>query len=358
MSALIAHPELHFIVAGDPGQRTGGYLYDAHIVTQLRRLGWQLTVKGLAGHFPAVDAQARQAMDAALSTLAEDSLVVIDGLALGGLPEVVVPHARRLRLLALVHHPLADEGGLAPAQQLRVEALEREALSAMRGVITTSHFSAHRVARMGLADVRIEVVEPGVQARPLAAADHSPARLLCVASLTPRKGHDLLVEALAMVTELDWQCDCIGSLTRDVEHAGRVRGAIAHHGLGERIHLRGELDDAALHAAYTAADLFVLPSHYEGYGMVITEAVAAGLPVLCTTGGALRHTLPPEAGIAVPAGDVPALAAALRHLLSHPEARFALRDGARRARPQLTDWVQAGRQFAAALERLSTPSGP
>ena len=358
MSALIAHPELHFIVAGDPGQRTGGYLYDAHIVTQLRRLGWQLTVKGLAGHFPAVDAQARQAMEAALSTLAEDSLVVIDGLALGGLPEVVVPHARRLRLLALVHHPLADEGGLAPAQQLRVEALEREALSAMRGVITTSQFSAHRVARMGLADVRIEVVEPGVQARPLAAADHSPARLLCVASLTPRKGHDLLVEALSLVAELDWQCDCIGSLTRDVEHAERVRGAIAHHGLGERIHLRGELDDAALHAAYTAADLFVLPSHYEGYGMVITEAVAAGLPVLCTTGGALRHTLPPEAGIAVPAGDVPALAAALRHLLSHPEARFALRDGARRARPQLTDWVQAGRQFAAALERLSTPSGP
>ena len=353
MSALIAHPELHLIVAGDPGQRTGGYVYDAHIVTQLRRLGWQVTVKGLAGHFPAVDAQARQAMEAALSTLAEDSLVLIDGLALGGLPEVVVPHARRLRLLALVHHPLADEGGLAPAQQLRVEALEREALSAMRGVITTSQFSAHRIARMGLADVRIEVVEPGVQARPLAAADHSPARLLCVASLTPRKGHALLVEALAMVADLDWQCDCIGSLRRDAQHAARVHAAITAHGLGERMRLQGELDDSALHAAYANADLFVLPSHYEGYGMVVTEAVAAGLPVLCTTGGALRDTLPPEAGIAVPAGDVAALAAALRNLLSHPEARLALRDGARRARTQLTDWKQAGSGFAAALERLS-----
>ncbi len=353
MSALSAHPELHFIVAGDPSQRTGGYLYDAHIVTQLRRLGWQLTVNGLVGHFPTVDAQARQAMAAALSQLADDSLVVIDGLALGGLPEVVLPHARRLRLLALVHHPLADEGGFAPAQQRRVEALERQALSAMRGVITTSHFSARRIAQMGLGAARIEVVEPGVEARPLAAADHSPARLLCVASLTPRKGHALLVEALSMVADLDWRCDCIGSLTRDAEHAARMHAAITAHGLGERMRLQGELDDSALHAAYANADLFVLPSHYEGYGMVVTEAVAAGLPVLCTTGGALRDTLPPEAGIAVPAGDVAALAAALRNLLSHPEARLALRDGARRARTQLTDWKQAGSGFAAALERLS-----
>ena len=353
MSALIAHPELHFIVAGDPGQRTGGYVYDAHIVTQLRRLGWQVTVKGLAGHFPAVDAQARQAMDAALSRLADDSLVVIDGLALGGLPEVVVPHARRLRLLALVHHPLADEGGLTPAQQRHVEALERQALSAMRGVITTSRFSARRIAQMGLAAAHIEVVEPGVEARPLATADHTPPRLLCVASLTPRKGHALLVEALAMVADLDWQCDCIGSLRRDAQHAARVHAAITAHGLAARMRLQGELDDAALRAAYTDADLFVLPSHYEGYGMVVTEAVAAGLPVLCTTGGALRDTLPPEAGIAVPAGDVTALAVALRHLLSHPDARLALRDGARRARTQLTDWEQAGSRFASALERLS-----
>ncbi len=355
MIALVAHPELHFIVAGDPDQRTGGYRYDAHIVAQLRRLGWQVTVNGLAGRFPAVDAQARQAMDAALSRLADDSLVIIDGLALGGLPEVVVPHAGRLRLLGLVHHPLADEGGLSPAQHLHVEQREREALSAMRGVITTSHFSARRIKQMRLAAARIEVVEPGVEPRALATAEHSPPRLLCVASLTPRKGHALLVEALSHVADLDWQCDCIGSLTRDAEQTARVHAAISRYGLTQRMRLHGELDDDALQAAYGDADLFVLPSHYEGYGMVITEAVAAGLPVLCTTGGALRHTLPPEAGISVPAGDAPALAAALRHLLSHRDARLALRDGARRARTRLTGWGQAGYDFAAALERLSKP---
>lgn len=353
MSTPVSPTELHFIVPGDPDQRTGGYLYDGHIVAQLRRLGWQVALGGLAGRFPDVDAQARQAMDGALSALPDDSLVVIDGLALGGLPEVLTPHARRLRMLALVHHPLADEGGLDAAQRLRVEQFEREALAAMRGVITTSPFTARRLAAMGLAGMRIEVVEPGVEARPLAAADHAVPQLLCVATLTPRKGHDLLVEALAGVADLDWQCDCIGSLARDAVQAARVQDAIGRHGLGERIRLHGELDDAVLRAAYAGADLFVLTSLYEGYGMVVTEALAAGLPVLCTTGGALRDTLPPDAGIAVPAGDVAAFAAALRHLLSQPDARLALRDGARQARTRLTDWAQAGANFSAALERLS-----
>ncbi len=353
MSALASRPELHFILPGDSGQRTGGYLYDGHIVAQLRQLGWRVALTGLAGRFPDVDAHARQAMDAALSALGDDSLVVIDGLALGGLPEVVMPHATRLRMFALVHHPLADEGGLDEAQRLRVEQRERDALAAMRGVITTSHFTARRIVATGLAATPIEVVEPGVEARPLAAADHALPRLLCVATLTPRKGHELLVEALSRVTDLDWQCDCIGSLTRDAVHTARVQAAIERHGLGERIRLRGELDDAAVHAAYANADLFVLASHYEGFGMVVTEALAAGLPVLCTTGGALRDTLPSDAGIAVPPDDVAALTAALRHLLSHPIARFALREGARRARTCLTDWAQAGTDFAAALERLS-----
>ena len=358
MSAHRGSTDLDFIVPGDPAQRTGGYLYDARIVEALRHLGWTVTVHGLPGRFPDADPTARDALHDTLATLPAGRRVVIDGLALGGLPEVAIEHAGRLALVALVHHPLADERGLDPVLRRCLLASERAALAAVRMAITTSAFTARRLLDFGVRAERIRWVEPGAAPLPLSAADGEPPHLLCVASLTPRKGHDLLVEALSLVAELDWQCDCIGSLTRDVEHAERVRGAIAHHGLGERIHLWGELDDAALHAAYTAADLFVLPSHYEGYGMVITEAVAAGLPVLCTTGGALRHTLPPEAGIAVPAGDVPALAAALRHLLSHPEARFALRDGARRARPQLTDWVQAGRQFAVALERLSTPSGP
>lgn len=344
---------LTFIVAGDPAQRTGGYLYDAHIVAQLRHGGWQVEVIGLAGRFPDADEVARDALRAALSSLPDDSLVVIDGLALGGLPETVAPHAQRLRLIALVHHPLADERGLDADQARRFERQETAALQSMRGVITTSRFTARRVTGMGVAAARITVVEPGVAPQPLAAADRTPPRLLCVATLTPRKGHDVLVEALARVADLHWQCDFVGSATRDPRHADRVAALILGHGLEERIHLRGECAEAELRAAYAAADLFVLPSHYEGYGMVISEALAAGLPVLTTTGGALADTLPPGTGLAVPPGDIDALAQALRRLLANPVERLVLRDGARVARVRLADWTQAGATFATALERLS-----
>lgn len=344
---------LTFIVAGDPAQRTGGYLYDAHIVAQLRHGGWQVEVIGLAGRFPDADEVARDTLRAALSSLPDDSLVVIDGLALGGLPETVAPHAQRLRLIALVHHPLADECGLETDRVKRFERQETAALQSMRGVITTSRFTARRVAGMGIDTARIAAVEPGVAPQPLAAADHTPPRLLCVATLTPRKGHDLLVEALARVADLDWQCDFVGSASRDPDHAARVSALIRTHGLANRIHVRGECSDAGLHAAYAAADLFVLPSYYEGYGMVISEALAAGLPVLTTTGGALVETLPPGTGLAVPPGDSEALAQALRRLLANPAERLALRDGARAARVRLADWTQAGATFATALERLS-----
>jgi len=345
---------LSVIVAGDPAQRTGGYLYDAQIVAQLRRAGWTVDVIGLAGRFPDADHHARDAMQAALSAMADDSLVIIDGLALGGLPEIVTPHAARLRLLTLVHHPLADERGLDATRAERFERLERAALRAMRGVITTSRFTAQRVANMGVQSSRIKVVEPGVDAQALAPADHACPQLLCVATLTPRKGHDVLVEALARVADLDWRCRFIGSDSRDPQHAAHIRALVRQHGLDKRIELRGECSDEALRAAYLDTDLFMLPSHYEGYGMVISEALAAGLPVLTTTGGALADTLPPGAGLTVPPGDTEALATSLRRLLNDPAERLRLRDGARKARLHLGSWAQAGERFARVLEALST----
>lgn len=340
---------LDFIVPGDPEQRTGGYLYDAHIVAELRRLGWTVNVHGLPGRFPEADASAREALAHTLSALPAGRRVVIDGLALGGLPEVAIRHAHRLALVALVHHPLADERGLSAVRRRCLLASERAALTAAWRVITTSAHSARRLADFGLDGGRVRVVEPGVTPSPLAAADGEPPRLLCVGTLTPRKGQDVLVRALDRLQGLRWHCDCIGSLTRDADFAATVAGLIGAAGLEHRIRLHGECDDAQLHAAYAGADLFVLPSHYEGYGMVVTEAIAAGLPVLTTNGGALAETLPAGAGLAVPPDDVNALAEALRTLIHDRSRRLALRDGARKARAALRDWAHAGAQFAAAL---------
>ncbi len=338
-----------FVVAGDPAQLTGGYIYDARIVAALRTRGWEVEVVGLAGRFPIPDPGARQSLQRALASLPDGSRVVIDGLVLGGLPDIVAAHVDRLAITALIHHPLADETGLGEADKAALFASERLALSALSSIITTSAFTARRLADYGVAAERITVVEPGAAPSPLAAADHEVPQLLCVATLTPRKGHLLLVEALARIEHLAWSCDCIGSLARDPVHADRVATAIAARGLAGRIRLCGEQAHDALGQAYAGADLFVLPSWFEGYGMVVTEALAFGLPVLTTRGGALAEILPPGAGLQVPPGDVDALAEALRSLLEGPALRHRLRDGARQARLGLRGWEPAGHAFAAAL---------
>ncbi|KXS37315.1 MAG: group 1 glycosyl transferase [Halomonadaceae bacterium T82-2] len=349
--------DLTFIVAGDPGQLTGGYVYDARIVEALRHQGWQVEVVGLEGRFPEPDAAAGQALDTALADCPNGARVVIDGLAMGGLPEIVAQHAPRLDITALVHHPLADETGLDAAQCTRFRISETRALAAVNRVIVTSPFTARRLADFKVGAERIRVIEPGVERPPMpprrAAYHTGPARLLCVATITPRKGHDVLVEALAGLADRDWQCDCIGGLDRDVAHVEHVRERIAAHGLSERVHLLGERPPHALAKAYAAADLFVLPSHYEGYGMVISEALAHGLPVLTTTGGALAHTLPEGAGLQVPPGDPAALAEALTRWLDDAALRDTLLDGAREAGQALPDWNTTGRAFAAAL--IDTP---
>ncbi|WP_372614045.1 glycosyltransferase family 4 protein [Halomonas sp.] len=246
--------------------------------------------------------------------------MLIDGLAMGGLPEQVEPHADRLRILALVHHPLADETGLDALRRQAFLESETRALAAARRVIVTSSHTARGLSRLGVAEERIRVVEPGVEPSSLAASaldlkdDDRPQRLLCVATLTPRKGQDLLIEALAGLTDRDWECEAVGSHERDPDYAARLVAETGRRGLSERLHWSGEKDADGLAAAYHRADLFVLPSHYEGYGMVVTEALA--------------DTLPPTAGMTLPPGDALALRDALARWLDDPDWRRQLRQGA------------------------------
>ncbi|MCL5425184.1 MAG: glycosyltransferase [Gammaproteobacteria bacterium] len=343
------------LVAGDPAQRTGGYLYDAHIVSALRDQGWDIDVIGLAGRFPDADAESAAALSEALEALPEGASVVIDGLAMGALPAVVAQHAQRLQITALLHHPLGDELGLDAVDQQRFHRSELSALAAAARIIVTSHFTARRLpelaAHYGLPlNANVTVVEPGVAQAPISpAAEAGEAlRLLCVATLTPRKGQDVLVKALAGVAGDHWHCDCYGA-ARDPEFTQRVAQLIEHNGLQQRVVLQGECDSATLEAAYRNAHALVLPSWYEGYGMVITEALAHGLPVITTTGGALRDTLPAGAGLSVEPGDSEALQEALSRFCHDAELRHKLRQGAAKARDELSDWQAAGAAFAAAL---------
>lgn len=351
-------PALTLIVPGDPEQRTGGYLYDRRIAEALRCMGWTVDIIGLEGEFPLADHDSIRAMDSALSGLPDRAAVVLDGLALGAVPEAVAPHARRLDLTALVHHPLADETGLTEVDRQRLLISERRALSLCRRIIVTSAFTARRLQELGLSEQTACVVEPGAEAQalaPVAAArlkqgfEAHEERLLCVASLTPRKGQDVLLDALADLPRSGWRCRLSGSEQRHPAFAADLKAQIKSLGLGDRLELAGERDDRELMADYAWATVCVLPSHYEGYGMVVSESLARGLPVICTSGGALAETLPPGAGILVPPQDAAALRAALQRWLGEPELRRELTRGAARARANLSSWTDSARRFALAL---------
>lgn len=344
---------LHFVLPGDPATRTGGFRYDARMIEGLRAAGRAVVVHALPADFPFPCGATREAAASLLAGLPSGAAVVVDGLGYGALPELALQHSQRLRLIALVHHPLAAETGLDRRQQERLFESERAALAAARGVITSSDYTARGLEAYGVAPKRIRVAEPGVDPAPLArGSGGGTAVLLCVATLTPRKGHAVLIEALAELADRPWRLVCAGSRSRDPETARRIENLLCNKGLSERVRLLGEIGDDALAAAYDGADLFVSASHYEGYGMVLTEALARGLPLVATRAGASAETLPDDAALLVPPGEPDALSTALARVLGDTALRESLAAGARRARSRLTDWPTAARRIADALDTL------
>lgn len=338
---------------GDLATRTGGYVYDRRLAEELEGLGWRVDRLGLGDGFPFPDAATRALAAARLAALPEGATALVDGLALGALPGEAADAARRLDLVALVHHPLCLETGLGPEQAAFLERSERSALAAARAVVVTSPRTARTVAGLfGVPAARIAVAVPGVDPAPAARGSGGPGcRMLCVGTVTPRKGHGVLVEALAGLRGLPWELVCAGSTERDPATAASLRAAVAAHGLGERVRVVGELGAAALAEAHDGADLGVSASLYEGYGMALAEALARGLPVVAAAGGAVADTVPPGAGLLVEPGDAGGLREALRRFLVEPDLAGRLRRGALAARARLPRWGDTAAAVAAVLER-------
>lgn len=348
MSSLV------FVVPGDLDTRTGGYGYDRRIVSSLRELGWSVDVEALDDSFPYPTAYARDQAARVLAGIPDRTLVMVDGLAFGALPGEAERERTRLRLVALVHHPLAAETGLDAGTAARLEASERRALAAAHLVVVTGPSTAAALERYAVSADRIVSVEPGTDRSPLShGSTDGSIRLLTVASLVPRKGHEVLAEALAAIRDRRWHLTCVGSLDRDPSTVRRFRARLQAYDLVDRVTFAGDLDESALGAEYDRADVFVLPTFYEGYGMAVAEALARGLPVISTSTGGIPGLIADGAGIVVPAGDARALAAALSRVVDAEHVRSALAAGARRVRERLQTWEDAARKMAAALERVS-----
>jgi glycosyltransferase involved in cell wall biosynthesis len=346
---------LHVVIPGDLEIRTGGYGYDRRIIAGLRDRGWRVDVLGLDSSFPVPTPAAREHATEVLARIPDGSTVLVDGLALGALPVEIERESARLKVLGLVHHPLAEETGIDPALAASLKISESRALAAVRAIVVTSRTTAARLDHYGVAANRITVVEPGTDPAPLArgsAATGQPpgVALLCVATLTPRKGYELLMNALAATPSQNWRLTCAGSLDRDAPTVARVLEQVRDNGFENRISFIGDLDAAAVAVQYDRADVFVLPTFYEGYGMVVAEALARGLPVVSTATGAILDLVGSDAGIVVQPGDLPAFSDALSRVIADPGLRARLADGARRVRQRLPTWDASAGAMAQALQ--------
>jgi len=343
---------LDLVVPGDLETPTGGYEYDRRIANGLRSRGWTVRVHSLAASFPAPTSAALAHARETFARIPDDRVVLVDGLALGALPDIASEEAGRLRLVALVHHPLAAETGLEPARAEALRRSETRALRAMRSVITTSVATARALLEYGVPRERIVAVEPGTDRAPLARGSGGPAvELLCVAAIVPRKGHAVLAEALFHLATRAWRLTCVGSLARSPETVARLRHRLAELRLADRVRLAGVLDRAALDACYARADAFVLATFHEGYGMALAEALARGLPIVSTRVGAVPDTVPDDARLLVPPGNVAALRDALARVIDDAALRARLAASARRARERLPTWEEACARIEDALSR-------
>ena len=337
-----------FAIPGDIATLTGGYVYDRRIMAELERVGWEVGVIALGDGFPRPSTAQKANAEARLLDVATPHPLVVDGLAFGALPEVAARLHETRPVVALVHHPLALETGLTTEQACQLEISERAALVSTRYVVATSRWTADLLlARYGVARDRMAVVVPGTDPAPAATGSGGgPLRLLSVGAVVPRKGFDILIEALAPLAHLHWQLAIVGDRGRDAAAVARLDGLIAHYGFEQRVACLGTLSADRLAGLYRRSDLFVLASRLEGYGMAFAEALAHGLPIVGTTAGAIGETVPVAASRLVAPGDIVALSKALRELIEEDGLRRALAAGARAAAAMLPSWSESGARFS------------
>ena len=336
-----------FLTVGDTSRRTGGYLYNARLLEGLRTRGMEVAEIVPCGASP--EEQRASAPDLAMLNPADFDVVVVDALASTATAPWLDLWHRERPIVALVHELPSvanpDTGRTSEEPLLRSDRL----------VVVSGHGKKILEAR-GVSSWRIILAPPGfdrlasdVGGPELHARQEEPGAL-CVAQWIGRKGILDLVRAWKRRERPDAVLRFVGETGADPGYTDRVLTEI---GAAPGILVEGAVDDAALGVAYAAADFFVLPSRYEGYGMAYAEALAAGLPIIACNVGPVPELVGEGVALLVPPDDVESLSGAINLLLKDPELRDRMSAAARRRAARLPRWRDTVERFHEVLRSVA-----
>lgn len=344
-----------FIIPGDINLPTGGYRYDKQIIEAWKNSGFDVTLISIIGSYPFPSDEDQKLALEEISNFPKADIAVVDGLLGGTSPKFMEAVSQKMPTVALIHHPLCLENGLDKQTAQKLKALEHQGLEFTSSLITTSPTTSKTVSGLfGYAINKIHTVLPGVERGNISTGSQTECiNLLCVGSIIERKGHKVLLQALSELKALNWKLDCIGSTNFDPKLYDKLKNIIAEEGLSKKVIFHGAVDEAVIQKAYESADVFVLPSLFEGYGMAYAEAIVRGIPVIGTTAGAIPETVPDACGILVEPENVKELAQALEQLITNTKLREQYKKKTLKAEPSFPTWESSANQFIEILKDIS-----
>ncbi len=344
--------QILFVIPGDINLPTGGYRYDRKIIDAWRKSGIKVELMSIEGNFPFPSHQEKENAIAKINNFPKADIAVVDGLLGGAAPEFLKHLSQKLPVTALIHHPLCLENGLDKETAGHLKQTEKQGLKHTNAIITTSPQTSRTVANLfNYNPSKITSVLPGVERGIISnGSDSETINLLCVGSIIERKGHKDLLEALSSLKHLNWKLDCIGSTQFDKSLYANLQSRVTQEELSQKITFHGDVSEQALEAAYSSADIFVLPSLFEGYGMAYAEALVRGIPVIGTIAGAIPETVPENCGILVEPSNIPALSSVIETMITDKKLRNNYRNNAIAAEPNFPTWESSADKFAGILK--------